>query len=293
MKLPKYVHAYVDRLGKPRFYYRRKGAKRVPLPGLPWSPDFMTAYAAAEASQAKPAPPGPIGASRVVPGSLKAALVRYYASTNFTQGLAESSQGAVCNLLERFAAAEGRGERRLHDMQHRHLQAAISKFKFASVQRNMLRSIRHFLKWALDAGMIDNNPSDGVRRKKLRDTGGHRIWTEEHVAQFKERHPVGSQAWLALCLMLNLGVRISDARQIGPQNIRDGVLSDYQPQKGRRTGGKLIDVPVLPKLAEAIAATPVIGTKTFLVTAFGKPFASPRRSATRWPTGVSRPTCHR
>ena len=231
IKQPKYVHGYTDRLGKPRFYYRRNGVKRVPLPGLPWSPDFMAAYAAAEASAGKPAPPGPIGASRVVPGSLKAALVRYYASTNFTQDLAESTKGAVRNLLERFAAAEGRGERRLRDLQHRHLQAAISKFESASVQRSMLRSIRHFLKWALDAGFIDNNPSDGVRRKKLLNTGGHRVWEEEHVAAFKQRHPVGSQARLALCLMLNLGVRISDARQIGPQNIRDGVLTDYLPRR--------------------------------------------------------------
>ena len=104
-------------------------------------------------------------------------MVRYYASTNFTQGLAESTQGAVRNLLERLATAEGR----LRDMQHRHLQAAISKFESASVQRSMLRSIRHFLKWALDARLIDNNPSDGVRRKKLRDTGGHRL---RHIAFF-------------------------------------------------------------------------------------------------------------
>jgi hypothetical protein len=200
MKLPKYVHAYTDRLGKPRFYYRRNGAKRVPLPGLPWSPQFMEAYEAAEASVGKPPPPGPIGASRVIPGSLKAAMVRYYASTNFRQGLADSTQGAARNLLERFAAADGRGERRLRDMQHRHLQAAIAKFESASVQRSMLRAIRHFLRWALDAALIDNDPSSGVRQKKL-PPGGHRIWDEEHVAKYKERHPVGSQAWLALCLM--------------------------------------------------------------------------------------------
>jgi hypothetical protein len=53
------------------------------------------------------------------------------------------------------------------------------------------------------------------------------------------------------------------------------VLSEYLPQKGRRTGGKLINVPVLPELAdEAIAATPLIGSKTFLATSFGKSHAS-------------------
>ena len=38
LKLPKYVRGFQDRHGKPRFYFRRKGYKSLPLPGLPWSP---------------------------------------------------------------------------------------------------------------------------------------------------------------------------------------------------------------------------------------------------------------
>jgi hypothetical protein len=43
-KPPKYVQGFIDRHGTPRFYFRRLGFKRVPLPGLPWSPEFMGAY---------------------------------------------------------------------------------------------------------------------------------------------------------------------------------------------------------------------------------------------------------
>ena len=43
-RLPKYVHAYLDRHGKPRHYMRRPGRKEVALPGLPWSTEFMDAY---------------------------------------------------------------------------------------------------------------------------------------------------------------------------------------------------------------------------------------------------------
>jgi hypothetical protein len=46
-KLPKYTHGYVDQHGKPRFYLRRPGHKKIPLPGLPWSPEFMEAREAA------------------------------------------------------------------------------------------------------------------------------------------------------------------------------------------------------------------------------------------------------
>jgi integrase len=54
MKLPRYVHGFVDRHGKPRFYFRRSGFESVPLPGLPYSPECMRAYEAALAGQARP-----------------------------------------------------------------------------------------------------------------------------------------------------------------------------------------------------------------------------------------------
>ena len=46
-KFPPYVKAYIDRHGKPRYYFRRKGHPSTPLPGLPWSPTFMGAHEAA------------------------------------------------------------------------------------------------------------------------------------------------------------------------------------------------------------------------------------------------------
>jgi len=31
---PKFVHGFIDRHGRPRFYFRRAGFKKIPLPGL-------------------------------------------------------------------------------------------------------------------------------------------------------------------------------------------------------------------------------------------------------------------
>jgi integrase len=47
------------------------------------------------------------------------------------------------------------------------------------------------------------------------------------------------------------------------------VSEDYQPQKGRRTGGNRVTVPIHPDLAEAIAATPMVGTDAYIVTDYG------------------------
>ena len=40
---PPYCNGFLDRHGKARWYFRRAGFKKVPLPGLPWSPEFMAA----------------------------------------------------------------------------------------------------------------------------------------------------------------------------------------------------------------------------------------------------------
>jgi hypothetical protein len=41
---PQYCNGFLDRHGRARWYFRRAGFKKVPLPGLPWSPEFMAAY---------------------------------------------------------------------------------------------------------------------------------------------------------------------------------------------------------------------------------------------------------
>ena len=46
-RLPKYCIEDVDRYGNIRVYFRRKGAPKVRLPGIPFTEEFMQAYAAA------------------------------------------------------------------------------------------------------------------------------------------------------------------------------------------------------------------------------------------------------
>ena len=48
-----YVQEYIDRHGKVRRYFRRRGSKQIALPGIPGSDEFMAAYQAALATQPK------------------------------------------------------------------------------------------------------------------------------------------------------------------------------------------------------------------------------------------------
>jgi len=98
---PKYVHGYIDRHGRPRFYFRRAGFKKIPLPGLPWSPAFMEAYETALAGQ-----PRQIGSARTKPGTVRALAVSYFNSSDF-RSLRPSSQAIYRGLIDRFCLQFG------------------------------------------------------------------------------------------------------------------------------------------------------------------------------------------
>ena len=80
----KYVHQWVDKRNggaKARYYFRGPGFKRILLPGLPGSPEFMDAYQTALGGQPLPRPM--IGASQTKIDSIAALVVSYFSSPQF------------------------------------------------------------------------------------------------------------------------------------------------------------------------------------------------------------------
>ena len=87
----KYVNAFANRGRKDkrvRYYFRRRGGKAMPLPGLPGSEEFMAAYAAALAGL----PHVEIGASRTLPGTINALVVNYYGSDDWQKLAADTKK---------------------------------------------------------------------------------------------------------------------------------------------------------------------------------------------------------
>jgi hypothetical protein len=83
--------------GRSRFYLRRKGHSKVPLPGLPWSSGFMEVYERALVAYPVAVV---IGASRTMAGTLNAAVVAYYQSAAFKSELVEGSQAGQRSLVQ-------------------------------------------------------------------------------------------------------------------------------------------------------------------------------------------------
>jgi integrase len=109
------------------------------------------------------------------------------------------------------------------------------------------------------------DPTIGIKTK-LPKTKGFPTWGEAEIEAFRATHSLGTKPRLALELLLNTCQRRSDVVGLGRQHIRNGLIHVTQ----RKTRVELT-LPVLPELAEAIAATPA-DHLTFLVTADGKPF---------------------
>jgi integrase len=265
---PKFVQAFLDRHGRPRFYFRRAGFKAVPLPGLPWSPEFMAAYEAALAGQ-----PTPIGGSRVKPGTFRALAVSYFASVDF-RSMASSTQSVYRNIIERFCRetdkdGNAHGDKSAATLRREHIIKLMAARAEQPDSANGLRKVlRAMMKHGVEAGLRADDPTRDVRAIRVKTDGFH-SWTDDEIAQFEAKHAVGSRARLALALLLYSGQRRSDVVRMGRQHIRDGVLQVRQMKTGA-----YLEIPVHAALAQIIAETSG-DNLTFLTTQFGKPFTAP------------------
>lgn len=137
---------------------------------------------------------------------------------------------------------------------------------------NFVKAVRAMYEWGIARGHVGANPAKGVGRLNT-DGKGATAWSVADLHKFRERHPAGTMAHLALTLFMFTACRISDAVRLGRghEMQRKGVLwLDFQPVK---KGSKRVRIPVLPPLHKATRASNIVGA-TYLLNDHGKPFAS-------------------
>ncbi len=266
---PKFVQGFIDRNGHARFYFRRTSFKRVMLPGLPWSPEFMAAYSAAMAGQ----PPQVIVAPRAKQGSFAALAASYFASTAYLT-MKSSTRGVYNNAIERLCKSKDKngdeiGSKSATTLRREHVVALMAAKAEKPESANLLRKVlRAMMRHAVETGMRPDDPTRDVKTIPTQGDGSH-SWTDAEVAQFEARHPIGTKARLALALLLYTGQRRSDVVTMGKQHIdKNGAIRVRQIKTGAA-----LTIPIHPALQAIIEATPTEHL-TFLTTAFGKPFTS-------------------
>jgi integrase len=265
MRRKKYIHSFIDdRYGKAkaRYYFRRRGHKQVPLPGMPGSVEFEQAYAAAMANQPLPSV---IGAKRIRAGSIDALVIAYFSSPTFL-ALAPATQSTYRGILEGFTKEHG--GKPLALLTRKHLEAMLArKMATPAAANHWLRLIKTLMRFAVREGMRPDDPARDIDYIKRKPAGFH-SWNEDEIAQFEAHHPIGSKARLALALMLYTAQRRSDVIKMGRQHVRAGVVHVRQ----QKTGAALA-IPVHPALQAVLDATPSEHL-TFLTTEYGKPFTA-------------------
>ena len=274
-KLP-YLHTVTNRKGGSKHHYvRRKGFPLVRVEGKPGTPEFMASYRAAFTGDKVSGPEAP------TPHTWRWLCAGYMASAEFMQ-LAASTRAQRKSVLE--ATWE-----ELLKPGSPHLMGDCPAARFGTLQIRALRDRRadmpdaanHRVKfigyvftWALEAhpDLVTRNPARDVSKLKIKP-GGYHTWTLPEVRKYEDRHPIGTKARLALAIFMFTGVRRADAVKLGWPNVHNGQIQ-WTETKNANNDPKDRDIPMLPQLRAVIDATGVVGSTTWLVTAFGKPFTA-------------------
>jgi integrase len=262
----KYVTTDLDVNGNVRHYFRRPGQRKIRLRGLPGSEQFMQAYQAALAGELNALP------RKIAPpprGSFRALCIAYYGSAKFRR-LDHSTQSWQRRSLDAIAVQHG--EKPVAQLEARHIrQWRDAKSDTPAAANTMLKALRALFSWGEEYEEVDRNPARGVKNVEYVSHGFH-SWTMSEVAKFEQRHPVGTMARLAMALLLYTAGRREDAVRLRPQYLKDGRLRFTQAKNEDRKPVHM-DIPVHPDLAAIIAATPLTGRSSFLVTEHGQPFS--------------------
>jgi integrase len=132
--------------------------------------------------------------------------------------------------------------------------------------RHFLDTMRGLFRWAAKAKMVRVDPTIGVEDPTMPKTDGFPIWTENHVAAYEKRWPIGTRQRIWLDVLIYTGLRRGDAVRFGRQHVRDAVGT----LKTEKTDTE-VTLPILPVLAKTLAAGPC-GELAFIANKHGQPF---------------------
>lgn len=242
-KLPKHVRRQRTRHGRVVFYFRRGDGPRIRLPE-PSDPSFAEAYAAALAGEARAA-----SERKAASGSL-AWLVAQYRQTARWAALKPSTrqvrEAIFRRILEEHGAAPFRAITRAGMVKSRDRRADRP-----AAARHFLDAMRGLFRWALEAELVETDPTAGVANPPRPRSGGFKPWTEEEIARYRTHWKLGTRQRVWLEVLLGTGLRRGDAVTIGRQHVRDGIAT----LRTEKTGEE-VHLPIGAELAAALAAGP-------------------------------------
>jgi integrase len=258
---PPYLSGQTTRHGRHVWYVRKRAEGIcVRLHAEYGTPEFWSEYRAALAGM-----PSATGRPQATRGTLRWLWERYRDSSVWAV-LAPSSRRARENLMERVLKTGGSAP--AAEISRADIVAAReSRAKTPSQARCTLDVLRGIFRWALEAGLVRTDPTAGVSNPRRRTSPGFPAWTENDVARYQARWPIGTRERVWLDILLYTGLRRGDAVRLGRQHVRDGIAT-IRTEKSREA--VVVAIPILPPLARALAAGPT-GDLAFICGERGQP----------------------
>lgn len=255
-KRPPFVLKEITRHKTVAYYFRQGKGPRTRLPDL-GAPDFQEAYLAALRAS------GPAKKRIVGAGSLEWLVSRYRDSGAY-RGLSPATRKQRDNIFKGVLAKAGH-----------HPYSSITKKIIANGRedrastpaqaRNFLDAMRGLFRWALEADLVQVDPTHGVSNPRRPKTGGFAVWNDADVEAYEAKWPEGTRERVWFHVLLYTGLRRGDAVLIGRQHVRDGVATIRTEKTGTE-----VSITILPPLMKTLAAGPT-SDLAFICGTSGKP----------------------
>ena len=257
---PPYLQKETTRHGRTVWYFRKGKGPRIRIRAEYGTPEFDAEYRAAldgaPALLRRPASPT---------SSLPWLLERYRETTEWS-ALSAATRRQRENIF--VGVLKTAGDVPYGKISQATILAGRDRRAATPAQaRNFLDAMRGLFRWAQKAGFVKVDPTVGVSNPPRKRGDGFVPWTEEHVAAYEARWPIGTRQRVWLDVLLYTGLRRGDAVRFGRQHVREGIATIKTEKSGYTVE---LALPILPVLAQTLAAGPC-GDLTFIVGAYGKP----------------------
>lgn len=238
----RYIKKY-RRNGKIYYYFRRKGCPIVALPGAPGSREFNAAYEAA--MHDKPSP-----TSNDAAGTIGKLITGYYGSVDFSN-LKPNSRRLYRGILD--AMKKQHGHRMVREMGRDNARKIVETIGAKRPgMGNLARAVMmRLMRYAISTNWRNDNPFSGISAYKI---GTRHTWTDEELAAYETRWPIGTAERLDFAALLYTGQRGGDVVRM----LRPGPKATTIAVRQEKTGADLI-IPIHPELRRAYQAFPSKG----------------------------------
>lgn len=241
-KLPTFCYREVTVHGQVRYYFRRKKGKRTRLPEFD-APGFWEAYARALEGQE------PKQTIRAAHGTLEWLIGMYRASSDY-QALSPATRRQRDNIFS--GVIKSAGSAKYTSITRAGIIKGKEKRAATPAQaRNFLDAMRGLFRWAVDAQLVETDPTAGVKNPRRAAGAGFAVWTEEDVDAYCVRWPIGTRERVWFEVLINTGLRRGDAARLGRQHVKDGIATIQTDKTGME-----VSIPLSERFFEIMRQGP-------------------------------------